>query len=240
MTIGARPSEGKTALAGDIAFRLADNNNNVLFISLEMSKEQIVERMFCNATRTNNLKLREGGLNDETRKRVVVFEKLIEELPLLIVDQCGYDFRDVETLIREMDPRPDVVFLDYIQLISQGMYKQKFTAIEEYFRKLKELSVKYNFAMVCLSQIRRPEESRRAKRPTMDELKGSGALEEHSDTVALIYWIKHNEYGHPDVNEFEVNIAKQRHGAIGLVKLNFFPQHYLFQDREEQHHYEVS
>jgi len=233
MTIGARPSEGKTALIGQIAFNLADRGITSLIVSMEMSKEQIVERLFCNITKTNNLLLREGKLTDDTRGRIPVFEKMIETLPLLVVDKCGYNFCDIEKLIKTLEPKPDVVFIDYIQLISQGKYSSKTTAIEEYFRKLKEMSVSENIAIVVLSQIRRMDEHRQNRRPTMEELKGSGALEEHSDTVALIYWIKHNEFAHRDVNEFELNIAKQRHGAIGLVKLNFYPQYYVFEDRSE-------
>ena len=369
--IGARPSMGKTSLAGQLAFNLSAAHFNVLFISLEMSKEQIVERLFCNVTRVNNLSLREGKVDDEIKSRMDVFDKLIEELPLCVVDQCGYNFSDIETLIEEMEPKPDIVFIDYIQLISQGRFNNKVSAIEEYFRRLKELSIKYNLAMIVLSQIRRMEASRQNKRPTMDELKGSGcvhgnslvykgatkcfkamrkiykeqdffpvetiniktkkrelitpsriidtgklhcyrvktkggkeiilskdtklfdnkwikaiklkignkiyvqkqenfildkiveiedlgdmqtydftipkthcffannilvhnSLEEHSDTIALIYWIKRNEFSHPDINEFEINIAKQRHGPTGLVKLNFYPQHFSFKDREEE------
>jgi replicative DNA helicase len=237
-TLGARPSEGKTALAGQLAFNLADQGHNVLFISLEMSKEQIVERLFCNVTRTVNVTLREGQLDDNIAGRFEVFGTLVEQLPILVVDKCGYEFDGVEQLVTEMAPKPDIVILDYIQLISQGRYGSKVQAIEEYFRRLKELSVSQDCAIVVLSQIRRPEERRQNRRPTMDELKGSGALEEHSDTIALIYWVKHNEIEHKDANEFEVNIAKQRHGPIGLLKLNFFPQFYLFEDREEKHHYE--
>lgn len=232
MVIGARPSQGKTALAMQFAFTAADNGSNALFISLEMSKEQIVERLFCNVTRTNNLMLREGKLPEEVKQsRIPIFEKMIDTLPLLVVDRWGYKFSDVETLIKEMHPKPDIVFLDYIQLISQGRHYSKMAAIEEYFRKLKELSVMYNFSMVVLSQIHRIEEKRR---PTMDELKGAGALEEHADSVLLLYWIKRNDYDYHDVNEFEINVAKQRHGPVGIVKANFFPQFYAFQDREEE------
>lgn len=237
MVIGARPSQGKTGLAMQLAFTCADSGHNALFISLEMSKEAIVERLFCNVTRTNNLLLREGKLPEEVKKsRIPIFEKMIDTLPLLVVDKWGYNFTDVETLIKEMSPKPDIVFLDYIQLISQGKYYSKMTAIEEYFRKLKELSVIYDFSMVVLSQIHRIEEKRR---PTMDELKGAGALEEHADTVLLLYWIKRNEYDHADINEFEINIAKQRHGPVGIVKVNFYPQYYYFQDRKDDEEYET-
>jgi len=233
--IGARPSMGKTSLAGQLAFNLADANHNVLFISLEMSKEQIVERLFCNVTRINNLDLREGKIDDKVKARMDIFDKLIENLPLCVVDRCGYNFSDIETLIKEMDPKPDIVFLDYIQLISQGRHQNKVSAIEEYFRRLKELSISYNLAMIVLSQIRRMSEGRQNRRPTMDELKGSGSLEEHSDSVALIYWIKRSEFSHEDINEFEINVAKQRHGAIGLVKVDFFPQYFSFSDRNEEY-----
>lgn len=233
LTIGARPSEGKSSLAGQLAFNLADINNNVLFISLEMSRQQMVERMFCNVTKTNNLTLREGKMDDEIKKRLNIFDKLIEDLPLIVVDNCGYDFSDVEKIIKEMEPKPDIVFLDYIQLVSQKGYSSKSMAVEEYFRKMKELSVEYDFAMVVISQIKRMDEKRQNRRPTMDELKWSGAIEEHSDAIILLYWIIHSEFGYGDPNEYEMNVAKQRHGPIGLTKFNFYPQYYRFEDREE-------
>jgi len=232
MTIGARPSEGKTALAGQIAFNLADNGHNVLFISLEMSKEQIVERLFCLTCKIHNAELREGRMSDYTKSRIETFEKLIEHLPMLIVDNCGYTFEDVEKLVAHMNPRPDVVILDYIQLVSYGGYSSQYHAITEYFRKLKELAKKYNCAMVVLSQIRRMDERRQNRRPTMDELKGSGSLEEHSDTIALLYWISHNEPSYLDRCEFEVHVAKQRHGTLGMVTFNFQPHFFAFENRE--------
>lgn len=231
LTIGARPSEGKSSLAVQLALNLNDVHCNCLFISLEMSKEQIVERMFCNLTGTDNLKLREGKADFEAH--FPVFEKMASEMPLLVVDNCGYDFDDVEKLIIEMEPRPDIVFLDYIQLVSQGKHSSKSMSVEEYFRKLKELSTTYNFAMVVLSQIKRMDEKRQNKRPSMDELKWSGALEEHSDTVVLLYWPSHNEIDYYDKKEFEVHVAKQRHGSTGLVRVNFIPWYYKFENREE-------
>ncbi len=234
LTIGGRPSEGKSALAVQLALNLNDIHCNVLFISLEMSKEQIVERMFCNIAKIDNLKLREGKVDiPYFEDYFPVFEKMVSAMPLLVVDNCGYDFADVEKLIIEMEPRPDIVFLDYIQLISQGSHSNKSMSVEEYFRKLKELSITYNFAMVVLSQIKRMSEQRQNKRPTMDELKWSGALEEHSDTVMLLYWPYHNEADYYDNKEFEIHVAKQRHGSTGLARVNFLPWHYRFEDREE-------
>jgi len=234
LTIGARPSVGKSALAVQLALNLNNEHHNVLFISLEMSKEQIVERMFCNLTGTNNMDLREGKIEDELKDRIPFFSKMANDMPMLVVDNCGYNFADVEKLIVEMEPRPDVVFIDYIQMISQGRHTNKSMAVEEYFRKLKELSTTYNFAMVVLSQIKRMEEKRQNRRPTMDELKWSGALEEHSDLVILLYWPAHDIPNYADGREYELNIAKQRHGRTGIVKVNFFPWHYRFENRKEQ------
>lgn len=234
LTIGARPSIGKSSLATQIALNLNDEHHNVLFISLEMSKEQIVERMFCNLTGTDNMALREGKINDELKSRIPHFLKMASEMPMLVVDNCGYNFNDVEKLIIEMEPRPDVVFLDYIQMVSQGRHSSKAMAVEEYFRKLKELSVSYNFSMVVLSQIKRMDEKRQDKRPTMDELKWSGALEEHSDTVILLYWPSHDVPNYLDRKDYEVNVAKQRHGRTEIIKINFLPYYYRFENREEQ------
>lgn len=233
LTIGARPSIGKSSLAVQLALNLNNEHHNVLFISLEMSKEQIVERMFCNLTGTNNMDLREGKIAEELKDRIPCFARMASEMPMLVVDNCGYNFQDVEKLIVEMEPRPDVVFLDYIQMISQGRHSSKSMAVEEYFRKLKELSVTYNFSMVVLSQIKRMDEKRQNKRPTMDELKWSGSLEENSDTVLLLFWPFHDIFGYEDKHEYEIDIAKQRHGRTEIIKVNFHPYHYRFENRKE-------
>jgi len=234
LTIGARPSVGKSALAVQLALNLNDINRNVLFISLEMSKEQIIERMFCNVANIDNLKLRQGKVDiQHFEEYFPIFERMVSAMPLLVVDNCGYDFTDVEKLITEMEPRPDIVFLDYIQLVSQGRHSSKAMSVEEYFRKLKELSITYNFSMVVLSQIKRMTEQRQNKRPTMDELKWSGSLEEHSDTIMLLYWPYHYEVDYYDNKEFEIHVAKQRHGSTGLARVNFLPWHYRFENREE-------
>jgi len=232
MIIAARPSEGKTTLGLQIAWNLADTGKTVFFISLEMSKEQLLERLLCNTMSIRNTDLRSGQITPDMDSRIDTFGKMIREHKpkLLLTDDIGYDWQDIQVTIEKLDPKPDVIILDYIQLCSMGKYHNKVDAISEYVRAMKQLSIEHDLAVVCLSQINRGIKDRKDRRPLMDELKGSGTLEEHADTVGLLYWPIRNE-DVLDPSLYEVNIAKQRHGATQTVDLSFEPQHYRITGR---------
>lgn len=219
-TIGARTSHGKSAFAIQIASNLADTNNRIVYLSLEMSKEQIVERMLCNFGHINNKLLRRGLGKIHVETKGSPFGKWINELKFLIDDKYGYHFDRIVEICDIITP--DFLFIDYIQMISTRGHKSKLEAVEEYVRKLKQLSTERNMGIVLLSQLNR--ESADVSRPLMHTLKWAGVLEEHSDCVILLHWV--NEGG-----EYKLFVSKQRHGEVGELKLIFQPQYYLFSDR---------
>ena len=233
LCIASRPSEGKTTLGMQLAWNLADTGKSVYFISLEMSRHQLVERLLCNLMSIRNTDLRSGAITAETHTKIGLFEKLLRESKpkLTITDNIGYDYTEIEQVIKHLSSKPDIIILDYIQLCSLGRHGSRVESISEYVRALKQLSVEMDAAVILLSQINRGVRERSDRRPLLEELKGSGTLEEHCDTVALLYWVSRNEGDCADPTEYEVNIAKQRHGPTMTVKLKFLPQFYRIESR---------
>ena len=231
LVLGARPAEGKTSLGLQIAWSLSNSQKRVLFLSLEMSKEQLVERLMSHVMEIDNSNLRRGSVTDEIKEKIEAFKSIVSELPLLITDNIGYGMEEIDYLVRNADPQFDVVILDYIQLCRLGRFHSRVDAITEYLRAIKELCVKHDFAAVVLSQINRGATDRRDRRPMLQDLKGSGSLEEHADTVMLLYWPYNNEQQCEDKNRFEILVEKQRHGSIGRVEVDFHPEFSKFTDR---------
>lgn len=239
--IGARPAEGKSSLALQIAWSLANANKRVLFQSLEMSKEQLVERLLSHVMEVNNMELRRGEITETTKNKIESFKKIAKELPLLITDNIGYSSDETEYFIQRLDPPIDVLVLDYIQLCRLGKFSNRVDSITENLRAIKELSIKHNFSALVLSQISRAATAsdRKDRRPMLQDLKGSGSLEEHADTVMLLYWPYNNEHG-VEPSDYEIGIEKQRHGPIGKVRLKFLPWYSKFMERIEYKPYEGS
>jgi len=172
LVIGARPTEGKSSLGLQIAWSLSNSQKRVLFLSLEMSKEQLVERLLSHTMEINNLELRRGSVSEESKAKMATFKDIVEDLPLLITDNMGYDVSEIDYLVSHLDPPIEVLFLDYIQLCHMGRFHSRVDAITEYLRAVKELSIKYDFAAVVLSQINRAATERKDRRPQLQDLKG--------------------------------------------------------------------
>lgn len=223
LTIAARTSQGKSALSIFLTKNLVDTGKRVIYFSLEMSKEQILERLLTQITMINNLDLRRGMAKELVLDREKIFADWIDEAKLLIDDKYGYDFNKLVHIVELI--RPDFVFIDYIQMISTKGFRSKLDAIEEYVRRIKELSVEYNFGAIIISQVNRTG----VEGAEMHHLKGAGVLEEHSDAVIISRW----DYSQDDKNKYIVDIKKQRHGCTqdGVV-IDFLPQYSLFRDRE--------
>ena len=218
LAIGARTSHGKSAFAVNLTKEIVDvGNNRVIYFSLEMSKEQLLERLFCNICGVNNIGLRQGKKKDEFIEKENTFKAWIENAHLLIDDKYGFSFNKMVEICEII--KPDFIIVDYIQMISTYSYRSKLEAIEEYIRKLKELSLEMNFGTILLSQMNRSG----GETPGIANFKWAAVIEEHSDTCLILDW---------DNEEFNVKIVKQRHGGLGDVKLKFLPQYSRFEDKE--------
>jgi replicative DNA helicase len=160
-----------------------------------------------------------------------VFRRGATDVPLLLLDGIGFRFKELEQMVRELEPKPEILVLDYIQLISTEYRISKVEMLTEYVRQFKELAVKNNFVGILLSQINRGVENRAEKEPLLSELKGSGSLEECADTVLMLYWPWKNDTAN-DFNTFKIIVGKQRHGETGSIEVDFYPNLYFFKDKK--------
>jgi replicative DNA helicase len=224
--LGGRTSQGKSNLALQIASDVAKQGFQVYFLSLEMSEQSIIERLFCNLAMINNYDL--FYKPNEFEKQSQEFREIIQDRKLIITYKIGSRIDDLYQFIEDL-PKPDLVILDYIQAV-QGI-GDKLSVVNDYILKFRQLCVDKNFAGIMVSQINRGSEMTGDKRPNLWQLKSSGTLEEHADTVLLGFWEHHYDNSKP-FNDYDVIIAKQRNGMTGTVKVKFLAPNSRFEEKE--------
>jgi len=232
-TIGARTSQGKTALALQIADDFASQGIRTLYITLEMIPENLLERLFCMKQSIDNFELLKGGLsfNPDIQNAWNEFEKNIEKKPLFIIDKIGSTFEELNNLVELFDPAPQVIFIDYIQSIRQ--VKDERLEINEYVRKFRELMLKKNMVGVLLSQMNRMTANNLDKKPGLENFKNTGVLEEHSDLALILFWEYFYTHDESKKNIYEIIIAKNNTGRTGSYEVKFIPEFYMFKDEEK-------
>jgi len=229
LMVGGMTSHGKSSFVIQLVKNLVDEHRRIIYFSLEMSKEQILERLLSNFCELNNLSLRDGTAKEEWRKKEEVFKAWIRKLNLLIDDGNGYDFNNLVEVCKMI--KPDFIIIDYIQMISSKGFRSKMEAIEEYVRKIKELSITMNFGTIMVSQFNRAG----GDDPGMQNFKGTSVLEQHPDTCLILKW-ENKEIFTGDPN-FEVKVAKQRQGGTNdKIPLVFIPQYSMFRDPGDDNH----
>lgn len=228
----ARTSNGKTTMVLQIATHLASQKKNVLFISLEMTNDQVMERVLCNYSGISGWDLRRGILPSDFDERVSQFRQVVDGLDLFLVDNMGSSFDQLRSIFTSMEmakTKPDVIVIDYINLISPGDDQDDRGAIKEYIRELKEFAKHYNIAVIVVAQVNREAMKQKDSTPQIHNMKETGALEEVADTVCLLHWKRDTEDAEAD-GEFRVIVGKARHGPQGVVQLRFNAEHYRFED----------
>ncbi|HBT39560.1 MAG: Replicative DNA helicase [Thermotoga sp. 50_1627] len=236
--IAARPSVGKTAFALTIARNMAVKFNlSVGIFSLEMSKEQLAQRLLCSESRVDLHKIRTGYLSDQEWERLTIGASKLYKANIIVDDEPSLDPRTLRAKARRMkrEYNVDAIFVDYLQLMhTRGGQESRQQEISEISRSLKLLARELDIAVVALSQLSRAVETREDKRPRLSDLRESGAIEQDADTVLFIYreeYYKKSEKLH-EPHEAEIIIGKQRNGPIGTVKLMFEPQTASFYEVE--------
>lgn len=227
--IAARPSMGKTAFVLNIADYIAVRRQKTCMIfSLEMSKEQLVNRMLAMESNVDSQKLRTGTLTDADWDAVVEGIATIGNSRLVIDDTPGISIMELRSKCRKvkLEQGLDIVMIDYLQLMTgsgkSGDNRQQ--EISEISRSLKALARELNAPVVALSQLSRACETRNDHRPMLSDLRESGAIEQDADVVMFLY---RDDYYNKDTdtpNVAEVIIAKQRNGPIGTVNLGWRPE----------------
>ena len=231
--VAARPSMGKSALASNIATNVAMDGGTVAMFSLEMSREEIVQRLLCSVGRVDSMKLRTGQLGPQLWQKVVHAASRMYKAPIFIDDSGQLTVTDIRAKCRRLKRQHglDLVIIDYLQLMSGSNRENRQQEIAEISRSLKNLARELDIPIVAVSQLNRGLEAREDKRPRLGDLRESGAIEQDSDVVMFIY---RHEYYHPEAQDTkglaEVIIAKHRAGSTGRVDMTFLPEFTLFAD----------
>lgn len=226
--IAARPSMGKTAFVLNIAEYVAfRQNQSVAIFSLEMSKEQLVNRLFSMESKVDSQHLRTGNLSDDEWEKLIESAGLIGKSKLIIDDTPGISISELRSKCRryKMDGQLDMIIIDYLQLMtgSGRSTDSRQQEISDISRSLKALARELNVPVLALSQLSRAVEQRPDHRPMLSDLRESGAIEQDADVVMFIY---RDDYYNKDTerkNISEIIIAKQRNGPIGTVELVWLP-----------------
>lgn len=236
--IAARPSMGKTAFVLNIAQYVAFHENMCTAIfSLEMSKEQLVNRLFSLESRVDAQALRTGNLSDADWEKLVEGAGIIGDSELIIDDTPGISISEMRSKCRKYKLEHDLklIIIDYLQLMSGSGGRasdSRQQEISDISRSLKALARELNVPVVALSQLSRAVEQRPDHRPMLSDLRESGAIEQDADVVMFIY---RDDYYNKDTELkgiSEIIIAKQRNGPIGTVNLAWLPEYTKFANLE--------
>ena len=225
--IAGRPSMGKTALSLNIAMNVIKYSKlPILFFSIEMSKEQIMYRLLSMETNVNQMRLRNGKLNQNDWIKVNKMVKILSKLPIFIDDSSDLSIQNIRSKIKTLmfeQNEVGLVIIDYLQLMQNSRLKieNRVQELSQITRSLKIIAREFNIPIIALSQLSRNVENRIEKRPVLSDLRESGSIEQDADLVLMLY--KKYCYNVKDLeqNDIELIIAKQRNGPIGIVKLEF-------------------
>ena len=228
--IGARSSMGKSSFALQVARDFVDQKIPTLFLSLEMDVNSLIERLFCQLMKVDNFEMTCGRINHDTeiQKKWEAFELFIQRVPLLITNGIGKSFAEVNTLINALNPKPRCVIVDYIQGIKQS--ERERSELNEYIRSFRQLMLENNMVGILASQVNRQIVDNNDRKPTLENLKSTGVLEEHADMVLLLYWSYFYSRKEEERNRYEVIVAKNRNGKTGVHNVMYYPEHYLFEE----------
>lgn len=233
--LAARPAIGKTALACNFAIGKAADGPEVIF-SLEMTKEELIERMLCIESAVSGEKMRRGDFDESDHHYLTTASQKLATLPIHIDDQAGIRISQLCAKARKIRRKRGgmaLVMVDYIQLVEADDPKlPREQQVSTVTRRLKQLAKDLKCPVVALCQLNRDVEKRTDKRPTLADLRESGAIEQDADVVMLLH--------RPDVydpddrpNELDVIVAKNRHGKVGTAKLVWKKQTMKFADLAE-------
>ena len=237
--IAARPSMGKTAFVLNVAeYACLKSEVPLAIFSLEMTKEQLVNRLLAMEAKVDAQKMRTGNLTDEDWASLIESGGELGMSKMIIDDTPGITISELRSKCRKYKAEQDIgmVIIDYLQLMSgNGRTDSRQQEISEISRSLKSLARELNVPVIALSQLSRAVESRPDKRPMLSDLRESGAIEQDADVVMFIY---RDEYYNKEKSEkkgiAEVIIGKQRNGPLGTVELVWLPEYTRFVNMEHR------
>ncbi|RTL13367.1 MAG: replicative DNA helicase [Neisseriaceae bacterium] len=236
--VAGRPGMGKTSFALNIAENIAlKNKMPVAVFSLEMPGVQLVQRMLSSCARVDQSLMKRGDVTHDEMDKIFIAMNELKNAPIHIAETSGINVIDLRARARRLVDRVGklgVIVIDYVQIMSginSGPGSNRAQEIAEISRSLKTLALELDVPIILLSQLNRDVESRTDKRPNISDLRESGALEQDADIILLLY--RDDYYNREDSKEkgiAEVNIAKNRSGSTGTIKLAFLNQYTRFEN----------
>lgn len=239
--LAARPAMGKTTLVTNLAYNVATINKlPVLFFSLEMSKEQLIDRMLADASGVDSWNIRTGNLSDDDFAKLSEAMGEMSEAPIYIDDTAGLTILEMRTKARRIAHNNELglIVVDYLQLMqgSGNHNGNRVQEVSEISRGLKLIARELNVPLIALSQLSRTVEQRTPPIPQLSDLRESGSIEQDADIVSFIYRPGYYEPDNPDVaNITDLIIAKHRAGPVGKVQLFFHPERLRFMSLDKKH-----
>ena len=238
--LAARPAMGKSAFAINIATNaVVQNKVPVVIFNLEMSKEQVGNRILCSEAMVDSNKIRTGQIEDGDWMKLASTLGVLSDAPIYIDDTPGISIMEIRAKCRKlkMEKNIGMVVIDYLQLI-QGSGKRNSSReqeISEISRSLKVLAKELEIPVIALSQLSRGVESREDNRPMLSDLRESGAIEQDADIVVFLYRDDYYNEESEEKNVAEVILAKHRGGSTGTVKLAWMPSYTKFANLETRY-----
>jgi replicative DNA helicase len=240
--IAGRPGMGKTSFALNIAENVAIKNKmSIVVFSLEMTGEQLVQRLISSNAQVDQSSIKRGDLTNEEMDNIYLAINDLREAPVYIAESSGINVIDLRARSRRLKEQVGdlgLIVIDYVQIMSairEGRNSNRAQELADISRSLKSLALELNVPIILLSQLNRDVENRQDKRPNISDLRESGALEQDADIILLLY---RDEYYNPDSKDkgmAEINIAKNRSGSTGIIKLAFIGKYTKFQNPYFEH-----
>lgn len=235
--IAARPSMGKTALALNIARNAAVKGHGVAFFSLEMSDEQLTQRLIASEGRVSLWRLRNGFIDMDMWDAMNTASGTLHDVPLYIDDTASISIIDVKARLRRLMQRKPLglVVIDYLQLMRGHNNERRELEISDISRSLKAIAKEFGLPVIALSQLNRKVEERANKRPILSDLRESGSIEQDADVVAFIY---RDEVYNSDTHHkgtAEIILGKQRNGPTGITTVAYQSEYTQFVDLDKFH-----
>ncbi len=239
LLVAARPAMGKTSFALNICLNVAKKyKKTVAFFSLEMSREELAMRLLSSESFVDSQKMATGKLTEEEWVKIGMASSALSQTDIRVDDNGGITVAEMNAKCRRLD-NLGLVIIDYLQLMQGSGYGKgndnRVQVVSDISRSLKIMAKELNVPVICLSQLNRAAEGRSDKRPMLSDLRESGSIEQDADSVMMLY---RDDYYNPNSEEkniAECIVAKNRHGEIGTVKLQWLPQYTTFADREWKH-----
>ena len=236
--MASRPGMGKTSIALNMArAAIKDTNKICVIFQLEMSSMQLAMRLLSGEALIDNKKLRMGNLDDSDWNRIAGAATNLTNSRIMIDDNSGITVSEMKAKCRRLGSELGLIVVDYLQLMHSGKRNEnRVQEVAEISRSLKIMAKELNVPVLCLSQLSRGPESRTDKRPMLSDLRESGSIEQDADIVLFIFRPDYYADAKPEEkNLAEIIIAKNRHGEVGKVELQWEGQFTTFRSRETRY-----